>query len=169
MIQFATYPKSEPTVRIIKDVVGVMQQKVFDIASETHDTLHSNDVLAHMREGLEALGFKVETDKSAAGKIKVPVLFGRNGAPEKTFEADAFHEELGVVLEVEAGRAVVNNQFLKDLFQACMMQEARHLVIAVRNVYRGAADFDKVIAFFETLYASARLQLPLKSVTIIGY
>ena len=146
-----------------------MQQQEMKIASESHAALPSNDVLAHLRSGLEQLGFEVEVDKSSAGKIKVPVLFGRNGKPEKSFEADAFHRNEGVVLEVEAGRAVVNNQFLKDLFQACMMQEARHLVVAVRNVYRGTPDFDKVIAFFETLYASARLQLPLKSVTIIGY
>ena len=72
-------------------------------------------------------------------------------------------------MEVEAGRAVSNYQFLKDLFQACAMQEARHLVIAVRNLYLGKKDFDAVINFMETLYASSRLQLPLQSVTIVGY
>lgn len=30
----------------------------------------------------------------------------------------------------------MNNQFLKDLFQACMMQDVDYLVIAVRNEYR---------------------------------
>lgn len=44
-----------------------------------------------------------------------------NGKLDKSFEADALHKELGFVLEVEAGRGVTNNQFLKDLFQACMM------------------------------------------------
>ncbi|BDS49649.1 hypothetical protein RKAS3_12260 [Rhodoluna sp. KAS3] len=72
-------------------------------------------------------------------------------------------------MEVEAGRAVANYQFLKDLFQACMMQEAKYLVISVRNNYRGNSDFNSVINFFETLYASSRLQLPLHAITIIGY
>jgi len=30
-------------------------------------------------------------------------------------------------------------------------------------------DFQKVVQFFDTLYASRRFELPLKGVTIIGY
>ena len=74
-----------------------------------------------------------------------------------------------MVLEVEAGRAVVNYQFLKDIFQACMMFEVEYLVIAVRNVYRGSDDFSKIYAFLETLYISNRLRLPLKGILPIGY
>ncbi len=122
-----------------------------------------------MREGLVKLGFQVEFGKRDNEKIKVPVLFGLKGAHEKTFEADAYHEKEGYVIEVEAGRGVVNNQFLKDLFQACMMTEVYYLVIAVRNNYRGSNDFGKVNIFFETLYASQRLKLPLKGIMIIGY
>jgi hypothetical protein len=48
-------------------------------------------------------------------KIHVPVLFGANGKVEKSFDADAYSPKAGFVLEVEAGRAVANNQFLKDL------------------------------------------------------
>ena len=98
-----------------------------------------------------------------------------NGKVEKSFEADAYHGEQGYVLEVEAGRAVVNNQFLKDLFQACMMHEVRYLGIAVRNSYTSGVkktvskDFERVITFFDTLYASDRLKLPLEGILIIGY
>lgn len=72
---------------------------------------------------------------------------------------------------MEAGRAVANNQFLKDLFQACMMDEVDHLVIAVRNVYSKLNNKDFAIAstFMDTLYASARLTLPLQGILIIGY
>jgi hypothetical protein len=73
------------------------------------------------------------------------------------------------VIEVEAGRGVTNHQFLKDLFQACVMQEVDYLVIAVRNDYRGSDDYSKVITFLETLFASQRLILPLTGVLIIGY
>ena len=73
------------------------------------------------------------------------------------------------VVEVEAGRGYLNNQFLKDLFQACMMHNVDYCAIAVRNHYIKSRDFEKVKGFFETLFASGRLQLPLKGVLLIGY
>ncbi len=50
-----------------------------------------------------------------------------------------------------------------------MMHEVNYLAIAVRNIYRGSNDFEKVRTFFDTLYASNRLKLPLDGVLIIGY
>lgn len=88
---------------------------------------------------------------------------------EQSFDADGYHKEKKIVIEVEAGRAVTNYQFLKDLFQACVMSDVDYLVIAVRNIYRKNQDFEKVISFFNTLYASGRLILPLKGILIIGY
>jgi hypothetical protein len=103
----------------------------------------------------------------------VPVLFGASGKVEKSFDADAYHPKAGFVLEVEAGRAVANNQFLKDLFQASMMKDVEYLAIAVRRLYEGGGqkskDYERVVAFFDTLYASSRLQLPLRGVVVIGY
>lgn len=83
--------------------------------------------------------------------------------------ADAYAANDGWVVEVEAGQAVDNNKFLKDIFQACMMHDVLHLAIAVRNKYRGSDDFAKVENFLETLYVSSRLQLPLKGILLIGY
>jgi hypothetical protein len=60
----------------------------------------------------------------------------------------------------------VNNQFLKDLFEACVMPSVDYLVIAVRNDYRGQNDFEKVCAFLDSLYASDRLRLPLAGVLV---
>ena len=131
--------------------------------------LSSNRVLAAVSAELLQLGYRVETSKKFADKIQVPVLFGRNGLVEKAFEADAYDPATGTVLEIEAGRAVANHAFLKDLFQACMMQDVNYAAIAVRIVYRGSKDFDRVISFFDTLYASRRLTLPLRGVLIIGY
>ena len=99
----------------------------------------------------------------------MPVLFGPNGRLEKYFDADGYNEQTKTVIEVEAGRAVTNYQFLKDLFQACMMYEVDFLIIAVRIDYKGNPDFQKVITFFDTLYSSGRLVLPLKGILIIGY
>jgi RHS repeat-associated protein len=116
-----------------------------------------------------AAGFTVELGKKAEQKINVPVLFGLNGRLEKSFDADAYHQAGGFVVEVEAGRGVVNNQFLKDLFQACMMHDVFYLAIAVRNVYKGRQDFEVVCRFLSTLYASQRLQLPLRGILVVGY
>ncbi len=99
----------------------------------------------------------------------MPVLFGRNNQLEKSFQVNAFQKDTGTVLEVEAGRAVTNYQFLKDLFEACMMHDVSFLVIAVRIIYRKHPDFETVVTHFDTLYASGRLKLPLKGNLIIGY
>ena len=167
--QFQTFPKSMATPSKVLDAIAVFDKNFPRIDSYGQTDLQSNDVLAILRDELIAVGFEIEKGKAADQKIKVAVLYGLNGLTTKTFDADGFHRELGIVLEVEAGRAVSNYQFLKDLFQACAMQEAKHLMIAVRNDYRGGKDFEKVLSFMETLYASARLTLPLESVTIIGY
>ena len=50
-----------------------------------------------------------------------------------------------------------------------MMYEIDYLAVAVRNQYRGSKDFLRAKAFFDTLYASGRLPLPLKGVVLIGY
>lgn len=167
-VQWQTFPKSHAPSVIIRDTVGAFLAVHESINSE-NNTLVSDQVLAEVRPGLVKLGYEVEAGKQRIDKIARPVLFGPGGVPERSFEADAFHAESGLVLEVEAGRGVTNYQFLKDLFQACMMQDAEHLMIAVRTRYRASHDYAKVVSFFDTLYASGRLPLPLSTVTVVGY
>lgn len=169
MINWAYFPQSERANDISSSVVQVFESHASEIDSETHETQVSDAVLSKLAESLEAIGFEVERSKKKADKIYIPVLFGRNGTVEKAFEADAFHREGKFVLEVEAGRGVTNYQFLKDLFQACMMQDVDYLGVAIRNTYKSSKDFEKVFTFFDTLYKSNRIQLPLKGVLIIGY
>lgn len=169
MINWAYFPQSDSAPSHIQKVVDVFEKHTADIDSTTHDIQESNEVLAKIADSLESLGMQVERGKTNDKKIRIPVLFGRNGKVEKSFEADAYWKEFGFVLEVEAGRGVTNYQFLKDLFQACMMQEVDYLGIAVRNKYRTSQDFEKVFAFFDTLFKSSRLTLPLKGVVIVGY
>jgi hypothetical protein len=168
MIHWMNFPQSRAATDLSKNVVRAFEHVAESIDSDHHQ-LNSNGVLLKVAPHLRKLGFKVEDGKRQHQKISVPVLFGLNGKPEKTFDADAFHPEEGFVLEVEAGRGVINNQFLKDLFQASMMHDVKHLGLAVRNTYRGSPDFQKVCRFFETLFASQRLQLPLNTIVVIGY
>jgi hypothetical protein len=168
MINWIYYPKSQAPTQLILQVVGAFENISTEIDSNSFD-LNSNAVLSEVAPHLELIGFKVERGKNSEQKIQVPVLFGINGRLEKSFDADAYHESEGFVIEVEAGRGVLNNQFLKDLFQACMMHNVKILGIAVRNVYKKRKDFLEVARFFETLYASNRLQLPLEGILVIGY
>ena len=168
MINWQFFPKSLTIPNHLNDIREIFDKNLSKIDSEKF-TLDSNDVLAILRQDLEELGFQVEKSRSRSDKIQIPVLYGLNGTLEKSFYADGYNKITHTVIEVEAGRAVDNHQFLKDLFQACMMHDVDYLIIAVRNVYRGKKDFLRVIVFFETLYASGRLQLPLKGILIIGY
>jgi hypothetical protein len=140
-----------------------------ELISSQDRNLQSDQVLARLAPLLTDEGFRVETGKKTAQKIRVPVLFGRNGRVQKFFEADAWHPDDKLVLEVEAGRGVTNNQFLKDLFQACMMHDIDYLGVAVRNDYRTNPDHQRMVEFFETLYASDRMRLPLRGVLTVGY
>lgn len=168
-IRWQYYPKSNETPKNLMKIVDIFEKNEKHVNSFSN-TLKSDQVLEKLRSDLVSIGYIVEKSKKLEGKIKIPVLFGENGKVEKSFDADAFEKKSGTVLEVEAGRGVMNYQFLKDLFQACMMPNTNYLVIAVRQIYLNTyKDFDTVKKFFDSLYASKRIELPLKGILIIGY
>ncbi len=168
MIQFQFFPRSQGITPKIKAIIDCFVEANGKIDSD-YKNLNSNAVLKELSEPLTKLGFKVELSKSKDDKINVPVLFGFNDQIDKCFNADALNDDGTIVIEVEAGRATENNQFLKDIFQACMMFGVEYLVIAVRNIYRTHKDFEIVYTFLETLYISNRMHLPLKGILLIGY
>lgn len=167
-LQFQFFPRSRGMNAEMKSIVSCFEQEINNIKSPEKN-LSSNQVLETVRPYLEKIGFTVETGKSKLQKISIPVLFGTNNIIDKSFNADAVSHDGKIVIEVEAGRATENNQFLKDIFQACMMFEVEYLVIVVRNEYRGHKDFEIIYTFLETLYLSNRLHLPLKGILLIGY
>lgn len=168
MINWQYFPKSEKIPTKVKNVVNVFENESQNIDSK-HNNLGSNEVLEILRTGFENIGYKVEKNKTAAGKIKVPVLFGKNGSLIKSFDADAYNEDERIIIEVEAGRGVTNYQFLKDLFQAFVMHDVDYLVIAIRNDYRGNNDFEKVVDFIDAMYSSTKFKPPLTGILIVGY
>lgn len=168
VIQWQFFPKNTQAPELLQEVVTCFKAVEVDIDSD-HQTHKSDVVLNLVSPNLQSLGFQVEVGKRRADKIRVPVLFGFNGKPKVSFDADAYHIEKKTVIEVEAGRALMNYQFLKDLFEACMMFDVDYLVLAVRKKYLKINDFDQIVDFFDTLYSSDRLSLPLKCVMIIGY
>jgi hypothetical protein len=168
MLRYQLFPRSVGLTDELRSVIDCFE-RVYDQIKSPENTLNSDGVLQHLRPHLEEIGFAVEVGKSKGEKIPVPVLFGLNNKIDKSFDADGLSRDGRLVLEVEAGRAVVNYQFLKDVFQACMMHGVEYLVLAVRNDYRGSDDFHRVYSFLETLYISSRLVLPLRGIVLIGY
>jgi hypothetical protein len=168
MLNYQLFPRSFGTTTEVEAVIKCFQLNYNKIKSP-ENSLNSDGVLKCLAADLKLLNFKVETSKAKDDKIKVPVLFSLNNKIDKYFDADAVSADGKIVLEVEAGRAYVNNQFLKDVFQACMMPSVDYLILAVRNDYRGGDDFSRIFQFFETLYINGRLQLPLKGIVLIGY
>ena len=167
-MKYQLFPRSQGMTTELHDVVKCFESVEANICSANHN-LKSNEVLAELAESLTALGYSVELSKKNNDKIRVPVLFGHNNNIDKEFNADALSTDGRIVIEVEAGRATENNQYLKDIFQACMMFEVEFLVLAVREIYRTHYDFDLVYTFLETLYISGRVKLPLKGILLIGY
>ena len=175
MINYQLFPRSKGVDRELASIIEVFIKVDEERDKQSH--LQSNDMLSLVCPGLESLGFSVEKGKGKDEKIAVPVLFGENNVIDKSFYADAKSKDGKIVIEVEAGRAVFNNQFLKDIFQACMMYDVEHLVIAVLNEYhykkakkdQTSYDYQIVRTFLETMYVSNRLLLPLKSILLIGY
>ena len=78
-------------------------------------------------------------------------------------------EQHKIIVEVEAGRALTNNQFLRNLIETCLIDNVEYLVLAVRNIYKKQHDYDKIVEFLSRLYASSKLILPLKGVLVLGY
>ena len=175
MINYQFFPRSRGVTTEIQQIIDCF--KTVDGERDCKQHLVSNDMLALLRPHLESVGFRVEQGKKKEEKIDVPVLFGENNVIDKSFYADALSADGHIVIEVEAGRAVDNNQFLKDIFQACMMYEVEYLVIAVLNEYKFNSggrqtighDYQEIKTFLETLYVSNRLRLPLKGILLIGY
>lgn len=168
MINYMYFPKNKSIDKVSECIISSFNE-IADKIDSVKFTFDSNRVLSIVRLQLEKYGFKVEVGKKQNDKILIPVLYGKNGKIEKSFEVDAYSFESHYVVEVEAGRAVTNYQFLKDFFEACTMININKLCIAVRNIYQKHNDFDKVCTFFETLYSSEKFVVPLDAILIIGY
>jgi len=159
MIQYQFFPRSQGITEEIKKVIDCFYEVKDQIDSDINN-LKSNEVLKVLYKPLTKIGYSVETSKAKVDKINVPVLFGLGNQIDKSYNADALSKDGKIVIEVEAGRATANNQYMKDIFQACMMFEVEYLIVAVRNTYLKQKDFNIVYTFLETLYISSRLHLP---------
>lgn len=167
-MKWSYFPQNQKVSNELLKIVSVFENNKHSISSNSHQ-LKSDEVLDAISKDLQNIGYIVEKSKRDADKIKMPVLYGECGVATLNFEVDAYNRDTKIVIEVEAGRAVTNYQFLKDFFEACCMADAEYLCIAVRIIYGNRYDYQKVCDFFKAMYASDRFAVPLKGILIIGY
>jgi hypothetical protein len=173
------YPRNTRPPAWVEQFVGVVADAEGTISTvrAAPASLRSDAVLQAMAAGLIKLGYAVETGKTAAGKIKRPVLFGENGDPTVSYEIDAFHDEFGIVVEVEAGRGARGNANYRDIVRTSLIVDAQYLALLLPVAYRHSSGGREVVvrAYADTrsqldaIYASERLKLPFVGVLLLGY
>ena len=167
-IRFTHFPRTSKPLNlfVIYSLYLYHTSDIFTKAGNTHD---GDQVLAELRDDLVALGYDVESGKRIIRKF-TPVTFGENGVSDLKYEIDAFHEGLGVGIEVEAGRGFSGNAIYRDLVQGIVMNGVDHLVIAVCNHYHSnnSDDYSKCLSICEGFFIQNRVKLPY-TLTLIGY
>jgi hypothetical protein len=139
--------------------------------------LKSDGVLSEICTGLIQLGYEVEHGKKAVDKIDRPVLFGDEGVPRVRYEVDAWLDDPGVVVEIEAGRGWMGNAFYRDLVRASLIVGANYLVIGMMDHYiynsggkkMASHDYESARDQLDAVFASGRMKLPFKGILLIGY
>lgn len=94
---------------------------------QTVDGLTSDAVLAALAPALAPLGYRVKLGKRVADRIHLPMLFGDGGRERVAYEVDAFQEDLGIVVDIDAGRGARGNAVYRDLIRASLLLDARLL------------------------------------------
>lgn len=101
------------------------------------------------------------------------MLFGENGVAQVSYEIDAFHDQLGIAVEVEAGRGAANNADYRDIVRTALILDAKYLALLMPLDYRtgnqSVKAYSRTRAQLDALYASDRLKLPFAGVLLIGY
>ncbi|XVX20320.1 hypothetical protein ACQP1U_00135 [Actinomycetota bacterium] len=171
---WAYYPRNARPPEWVAGVIDVVLGAEATISTVDRSTgLGSDAVLGQLRPGLVEQGFAVESGKRAVDKIRRPVLFGDGGVAEVSYEIDAFHDGLGIAVEVEAGRGAANNADYRDIVRTSLILDADYLVLLTPVSYRfqntHIQAFRNTRAQLNAVYASDRLKLPFRGVLLVGY
>ena len=161
----------------MNDFVRVINDHRGEIDSRIVENLTSDRVLSFIANDLSDLGYQVETGKKVSEKIRRPVLFGEEGVERVSYEIDAFHDDFGIAVEVEAGRGARGNAVYRDLIRASLIVGAKYLVLGVMVEYRHQSSgkevtvhsFDEARSLVEAIYSSGRLGLPFQGILLVGY
>lgn len=170
------FPRWQKAPDWVASLVGLFARHQGSVDSHVvHNT--SDQILAILRKDLEALGYRVEQDKTQEGKLYRPVFFRDNGQTELQYEIDAYHPELKVGLEIEAGRAVQGNAIYRDIIQMSLIIDMDYAAVAapLNYVYNQGSKkvatnaYARCRSILEAIYGGPRLQLPFVGFLLIGY
>lgn len=176
--RFSYYPKNVTAPEWVKPLTDAFLEARKSIDTvKLQKGLTSDHVLSSVRPGLEAMGFDVETGKHADEKVSRPVLFGDDGIPRVMYEIDAFHDHLGIALEIEAGRGAANNADYRDIMRTALILNSRFLALGMPRAYKFQSNgkttavraYEHTRDRLDAIYASQRLRLPFDGVLLIGY
>ena len=170
------YPAREPPPRWTLDFVKVVASVRDDIDTKQNRGLTSDKALLALEPGLKILGYKVEASKRPGDRIRRPVLFGENGAEILTWEVDAVHDELGIVVEVEAGRGARSNAVYRDLIRTSLIVNVKYLALGVQVAYRHDTagretvvhSFPETKSLLAAIYASGGPHFPFVGILRFG-
>src|SRR5689334_21243043 len=134
-LKFTTFPKTKPSPIFVREVfnVFVAHEDLISTLALT-EGLESDGVIQKIAPALEGIGFEIELAKNR--KIPRPVFFGEMGQPSLRYDIDGYQKLWRCGIEVEAGRALGGNAIFRDLFQAMVMTDVDHLILAVPLCYR---------------------------------
>src|SRR3954469_3104369 len=167
------YPSRSPAPEWVGGIVEAFATSASDIDSRSNHGVTSDAALAVLRPALVALGFDIEAGKTASGKIRRPVLFGEAGRPVVPYEVAGFHAEVGIILEVEAGRGAAGNADYRDLVRTSLIVDAEYLVLAMMLEYKTGKttmrSYERTRDQIDAIYASERLKLPFRGILLVGY
>jgi hypothetical protein len=149
------------------EVVQRAEAKISTVERKTG--LESDAVLSELGPGLLALGYAVESGKTQAAKIRCPVLFGENGNPEVNYEIDAFHDDLGIAVEVEAGRGAAGNADYRDMVRTSLILDARNMALLLPVRYRTTSGQRELVIHAYEKIAVTTQQPPLLQVSAQMY
>ena len=158
---------SQDIVRIFNDNVQVIGSEVQKKAlEEGKRSLSSNQVLSQIKDSLKTAGFVVEEGKK---RISCQVK-------AKTFNLDGLKDNQ-YALEVEASRATLGNQILKDILEIFLIDGIQFACIAVRKEYYfkkdgkidKSHDFDNTVIFLDPVMESSWVPRKIEGLLIIGY
>ena len=167
--------RPDPWVDELLDLVAAVRPQIDSTAGGPVTT--SDGVLGVLRPGLLEAGYTVEVSKNRGDRVRRPVLFGPQGVERVSYEVDAMHDELGIVLEIEAGRGAMSNALYRDIIRASLIVEARFFALGMMTRYRyrsgesitEAASYEAARTQLDAIYASGRIRLPFEGVLLFGY
>jgi hypothetical protein len=158
--------------------------KKIETNGKKHIGISSNQVLDVISKDLLLCDYKVETGKKKDEQIIVKIVnCEKYNDKYKEFRVDAINVKQGVIIEIEAGRAVSNYQVLKDIMECSMIASKKniyvnnlyvnfskelYLILAVRNDYRSSNNYNTVKKWINTIDKS-NLKLGLSGILLIGY